>query len=605
MGGETSQWTPYLFRDHAQITPWRDKPNYNLTTDLADEAISHIRRLNSEIPDQPFFVYYAPGGTHAPHHPTQEWIDKFKGKFDMGWNVMREQIFANQKKLGVIPANTELTPWPDTLPKWDSLSADEKKLYARQAEVFAAYAAYTDYEIGRVINEVKAEGKLDNTLIIYIVGDNGTSGEGTIKGTPDVYTAYNGFLDVPVQEQLKFYDNWGGPDTYPHMSVAWSWAFDSPFKWIKQVASHFGGTRQGMAISWPGHITDVGGIRTQFHHMIDIVPTILEATGIKAPTTVDGIKQNPIEGISMAYTFPKANAKAPSRRSTQYFEMAGHRGIYHDGWYANTIPPVPVWENGKPLPPVSEYKWELYKISDDYSQAHDLAAQNPAKLKEMQALFIAEAKKFNVLPLDNSQFVRAIQPRPSPTAGQTVYTYNGPITGIPQGSAPNILNRSFSITADVVVPDGGGSGMIVTEGGWPSGWGFYLVDGKPVFTFNIMQLLLPRWASDQKLTAGRHSVVFDFTYAGPGIAKGGTGVLKVDGTEVHRMTVNRSIPFLLSVDETFDVGSDTRTGVNDLDYKVPFAFTGTINKVTFKLGPEQLTEADQQTIRRAVASARD
>ena len=286
MGGETDQWTPYLFRDHTQIFPWVGKPGYDLTTDLADEAISHVRKLSATAPDQPFFVYYVPGGSHSPHQPTQEWIDKFKGKFDMGWNAMREQIFANQKRLGVVPANTELTEWPDSLAKWETLSADEKKLFAKQAEVFAAYTAYTDHEIGRVIQEVEDQGKLDNTLIIYICGDNGTSPEGTLVGTPNQYTAYNGFLDVPIEEQLRYYDNWGLAPTYPHMAVAWSWAFDTPFKWTKQVASHFGGTRQGLAISWPARIKDAGGIRTQFHHIIDIVPTILEATGISAPQFV-------------------------------------------------------------------------------------------------------------------------------------------------------------------------------------------------------------------------------------------------------------------------------------------------------------------------------
>src|SRR6185312_2287512 len=283
----------------------------------------YMTELNAAAPDKPFFLYYVPGGTHAPHHPTPEWIANMKGKFDMGWNAMREQIFANQKKRGVVPNDTKLTPWPDTLPKWDTLTADQKKLYARQAEVFAGYAAYTDHEIGRVIQAVQDMGKLDNTLIIYISGDNGTSAEGTLEGTPNQMTAYNAILDLPEAELMLNYEAWGSDKTYPHMSVAWSWAFDTPFKWTKQVASHFGGTRQGVAISWPSHIKDAGGIRTQFHHMIDIVPTILELTGIQAPVMVDGIAQKPVEGVSMAYTFDKANAKAPSARTTQYFEMVG------------------------------------------------------------------------------------------------------------------------------------------------------------------------------------------------------------------------------------------------------------------------------------------
>jgi len=379
-GGETDQWEPYLFRDHTQIFPWIGKPGYNLTTDLADEAIKYLKGLNTAAPDKPFFLYYVPGGSHAPHQPTKEWIDMFKGKFDMGWNELREQIFANQKRLGVIPAGTQLTAWPDSLPKWDTLSPDQKKLFARQAEVYAGYTAYTDHEIGRVIQAVQDMGKLDNTLIIYIDGDNGTSPEGTLLGTPNAYTAYNGVLDVPVTDQLKFYDAWGSDLTSPHMAGAWSWAFDTPFKWTKQIASHFGGTRQGLAISWPGHIKDAGGIRAQFHHVIDIVPTILEAAHIQAPQVVDGVKQKPIEGVSMAYTFDKTNANAPSTRRTQYFEIAGNRAIYHDGWIAATTPPVPPWVLNAPYPAVTNYKWELYNIADDYSESNDLAAKMPDKL---------------------------------------------------------------------------------------------------------------------------------------------------------------------------------------------------------------------------------
>jgi arylsulfatase A-like enzyme len=607
MGGETDQWTPYLFRDHTQIFPWIGKPGYNLTTDMADEAITHMRNLNAVAPEQPFFVYYVPGGSHSPHQPTPEWIDKYKGKFDMGWNAMREQIFANQKRLGVIPADAQLTPWPDELAKWETLSADEKKLFARQAEVFAAYTAYTDHEIGRVIQAVEDMSKLDNTLIIYIDGDNGTSPEGSTLGTPNQFTAYNGVLNVPVAEQLKFYDTWGSAATYPHMAVGWSWAFDTPFKWTKQVASHFGGTRQGLAIAWPARIKDAGGIRTQFHHMIDIVPTILEVTDIKAPEMVNGIKQNPIEGVSMAYTFDTANASRPSSRKTQYFEMASNRGIYHEGWYANTTPPVAPWILNAPMPDINAYKWELYNLTADYSQANDLAAKMPAKLKEMQALFMQEAIKFNVLPLDNSQFARAITPRPSTTAGKTVFTYTGVNVGIPDGNAPSILNRSFTITAEVDVPEGGGDGMIVTEGGRWAGYGLYLLKGRPVFTYNLLELLTARWAndSDPPLAPGKHTIVFDFKYDGPGIAKSGTGVLKVDGREVRTLQIPKTIPFLLPPDETFDIGADSRTGVSDLDYQVPFPFNGKIDKLTFNLGPTQLAEADRKKIQEAVARAHD
>jgi len=608
MGGETDQWTPYLFQNTTQIFPWIGKPGYNLTTDLADEAIAHMKKLNASAPDKPFFVYYVPGGTHSPHQPTKEWIDKFKGKFDMGWNALREQIFANQKRLGVIPANTQLTPWPDDLKKWDTLTADEKRLFARQAEVFAAYAAYTDNEIGRVIQAVEDMGKLDNTLIIYISGDNGTSPEGTTVGTPNQMTAYNGILDLPVAEQMKAYDAWGLPPTYPHMSVAWSWAFDTPFKWTKEVASHFGGTRQGMAIAWPNRIKDAGGIRTQFHHMIDIVPTLLEATGIPAPVMVDGIAQKPIEGVSMAYTFDKANANAPSTRTTQYFEMFANRAIYHDGWIAATTPPAPPWLLGTaklPQDVINGYKWELYNLTEDYSEANDLAAKMPDKLREMQELFLVEAAKYNVFPLDNSVLPRIIAPRPSATAGRNVFTYSGEMPGLPDSDAPSILNKSYTITADVEIPQGGAEGMLVTLGGRFGGYGFYLLKGKPVFLYNFLDLERFRWDGQQALAPGKHTLVFDFKYDGPGFGKGGTGVLRVDDKDVATRKVPHTIPFLMAIDETFDVGVDTRTPVDDKEYQVPFRFTGKLNKLTFKLGPTQLTSDDHQVIQRNLAKAHD
>jgi len=620
MGGETDQWTPYLFRNTTQVFPWVGKAGYNLTTDLADDAIAHLRQLNAAAPDQPFFVYYVPGGTNSPHQPTQEWIDKFKGKFDMGWNDLREQIFANQKRLGVIPANTQLTPWPDDLQKWDTLTADERRLFARQAEVFAAYVAYTDHEIGRVIQEIQDEGKLDDTLIIYISGDNGTSAEGTTVGTPNQYTAYNGILNLPVAEQMKAYDAWGSAATYPHMAVAWSWAFDTPFKWMKQVASHFGGTRQGMAISWPNRIKDVGGIRTQFHHMIDIVPTILEATGIPAPLMVNGIAQKPIEGVSMTYTFDKSSANVPSARMTQYFEMFANRAIYHDGWIAATTPPAPPWLLGTAKLPddvVNGYKWELYNIAEDFSENNDLAAKQPDKLRELQELFMVEATKYNVFPLDNSVLQRIIAPRPSATAGRNIFTYTGEISGLPESDAPSILNRSYTITAEVDIPGSASTGttvgragpqdssegMIVTEGGRFGGYGLYLLKGKPVFLYNFVDLERFRWEGQDALAPGKHTIVLDFKYDGPGFGKGGTGVLKVDEKEVATNKIPHTIPFIIALEETFDVGVDTRTGVEDKDYQVPFRFTGKLDRLTLKLAPVQLSSEDHRVIRHARADA--
>ncbi len=391
------------------------------------------------------------------------------------------------------------------------------------------------------------------------------------------------------------------------MSVAWSWAFDTPFKWTKQVASHFGGTRQGMAIAWPDRIKDAGGIRTQFHHMIDIVPTILEATGIVAPVQVDGVAQKPIEGVSVAYTWEKANAAVPSARTTQYFEMFGDRAIYHDGWIASTTPPQPPWLLGLAQMPdvINGYNWELYNIAQDYSQANDLATQAPDKLHELQQLFIVEAAKYNVFPLDNSVAQRIVAPRPSGTAGKNVFTYSRVVTGIDPAFAPNLLNKSYSITAEIEVPEGGGEGMIATLGGRFGGYGLYLLKGKPVFVYNLLNLERFRWEAPQALAPGKHTIVFEFTYDGPGPGKGGTGLLGIDGVQVVNQAVPHTIPFLMTLDETFDIGSDTRTPVDDNDYQPPFPFTGTIVKLTYQLGPEQLTDADHAVIGPALARARD
>jgi len=615
IGGDTSQWQPNLFRDTTPIHPYVGNSQFNLTTAMADEAIARIKMLNELEPDKPFFIHYAPGGTHAPHHPTREWIEKISGLhlFDKGWNALRDQIFENQKRLGVIPADAKLTPWPDDLlKKWESLSADEKKLFIRQADVYAAYLAYTDHEIGRVIQAIEDAGKLDDTLIIYISGDNGSSAEGSPNGTPNEIAQFNG-VEVSVADQLKqFYEIWGSDRTYPHMAVGWTWAFDTPFKWTKQIASHFGGTRQGVAIAWPARIKDASGVRNQFHHVIDIVPTILEATGVAAPTRVDGVEQKPIEGVSMAYTFDKANAEAPSPHHIQYFEMLGNRGIYSDGWYANTRPVNPPWKlagvvNAEVL---TGYKWELYDLTKDWTQADDLAAADPAKLKEMQDLFMAEAGKYQVFPLDNSLGARIVAPRPSLTAGRSQFTYSGEVTGIPLGDAPSLIASSYTMTADVEVPPGGAEGVLATQGGRFGGWGFYLLKGKPVFLWNFLGLKRVRWEGAVALPPGKHTLAFDFKYGGLGLATlafdsmsglgaGGTGALKVDGKTVATQKMERTIPLILQWDETFDVGADTGTPVDDRDYQPPFNFTGKLDRLTIVTERPKLTPADEKRLREA------
>jgi arylsulfatase len=611
MGGDTNQWQPgNLVRNTTPIYPYEGKPGWNLNTAMADEAIDYINRINALSPDQPFFVKYAPGATHAPHHPTPEWIKKISDMhlFDKGWNALRDEIFANQKKLGVIPKDAKMTPWPkDLLKEWDQLNADEKKLFLRQVDVFAAYVAYTDYEIGRVIQSIDDLGKLENTLVIYIEGDNGTSAEGTLNGTPNEVAMFNG-ANPPVEAQLKFfYDAWGSDKTYNHMAVPWAWAFDTPFSWTKQIVSHFGGTRQGMAISWPKGITDKGGIRHQFHHVIDIVPTILEAAGVAQPEYVDGIRQSPIEGVSMLYTFDRKNADAPSTRKTQYFEMMADRAIYHDGWIAGTKVMRAPWVNFPPKESALDYPWELYNLRNDWTQSEDLAAKNPAKLKEMQELFWKEAEKYQVLPLDKSMVGRLITPRPSLTAGRTVFTWTRPLTGTPNGDAPAILNASYNFKAEIEVPQGGAEGMLITQGGRFGGYGFYLLKSKPVFLWNLVDLKRIRWEGPV-LSPGKHMLEFEFKYAGlgagtmafgsySGLGQGGTGVLKVDGKDVATQKMEHTIPFILQWDEALDIGSDTGTPVNDADYKTPFAFTGKLNKITLtidrpKLSPEDIKKLE-------------
>ena len=612
VGGDANQWQPNLFRNTTAIYPYVGHPGWNLITAQADDAIEYLHRITAINSEQPFFVYYVPGATHAPHHPTPEWITKISDMhlFDEGWNKLRDTIFANQKKLGVIPQDAKLTPWPDDLLKrWDQISPDEKKLFIRQADVFAAYVAYSDHEIGRVIQAIDDMGKLDNTLIIYIEGDNGNSAEGTPIGTPNEVASLNG-VEIPVVDQMKFYDVWGSDKTYPHMAVAWTWAFDTPFSWTKQIASHFGGTRQGMAISWPKVITDKGGVRNQFHHMIDIVPTILESTGIRAPDIVDGIPQKPIEGVSLAYTFDKANADAASRHTTQYFEMMGDHAIYHDGWIASTKVMRPPWVlAGAVSQDPANFPYELYDLTKDWTQSDNVADKYPSKLRELEALFWLEADKYQVKPLDASVATRLVQPRPNLAAGRTEFSWSGEITGTPNGDAPNLLNASYNFKAEVEVPDGGAEGMIVTQGGRFGGYGFYVLKGKPVFLYNFFDLQRTRWEGADALSPGKHTLEFDFKYDGlgpgtlafnnvSGIGRGGTGVLKVDGKEVATQKMEHTIPLIMQWDENFDIGADTGTPVAN-EYQVPFRFNGKLDKLTLNIDRPKLTPEDEKRLSEA------
>jgi arylsulfatase len=537
--------------------------------------------------------------------------------FDEGWNKVREKIFENQKRLGVIPAGTQMEPWPTkVLKNWDDCTPEEKKLFIKQVEIFAAYEAYNDSEIGRVIQAVEDMGKLDNTLVIYINGDNGTSAEGGPLGTPNEVAFFNGIPMMPVDVQMKWYDVWGTEQTYNHMSAGWSWAFDTPFSWFKQNASKLGGIGQCMAISWPGHIKDQGGLREQFCHVIDIVPTILEAAGIKAPETVDGIKQAPIEGTSLVYTFDEKNAKAPSRHTTQYFEMFGQWALYHEGWMLSTQVNRAPWEAFGPAnpDPLNNQVLELYDLNKDFSQSQNLADKNPDKVKAMKQMFIAEAKKYQVFPMDASVGARIVAPRPNITAGRTQFVYTRPMVGLPQGDSPMLLDSSYTITADVTVPEVGAEGMILTSGGRFAGYGFYLLKGKPVFLWNLVDLERIKWESPDALTPGKHTLVFDFKYEGlglgtlafnnmSGLGRPGTGTLTVDGKEVMTKKMEKTLPMILQWDESFDIGSDTLTGVNDADYQPPFPLTAKLNKLTIKVDRPQLSPEDIKTLEEGMKKA--
>ena len=623
IGGDANQWQPNLFRNTTQIYPFLGKPpgTWNLVTEMADDAIDYMMRVHQIDPSKPIFIKYAPGATHAPHHPTQEWVDRIEAMnlFDDGYEKVRERIFANQKKLGVIPQDAKLAPWPnDLLKPWDQLSADEKKLFIRQVEVFAAYAAYNDHEIGRVIQAFQDIGKLDNTLVIYINGDNGTSAEGGPMGTPNEVAFFNGLNELPVDVQMKFYDVWGTEQTYNHMSAGWSWALNTPFDWFKQNASRLGGINQNMVVSWPARIKDKGGLREQFVHVIDVVPTILEAAGISAPEMVDGIKQAPIEGTSFAYTFDAKNAREPSRHRTQYFEMMGQWALYSDGWLLSTkVNRAPWMAFGAANPdPLNNQDFQLYDLSKDFSQTNDVAAQNPEKVHEMRKAFVAEARKYQVFPMDASVAGRIVAPRPNITAGRTEFVYTRPMTGLPQGDSPNLLNSSYTITADIEVPQGGADGMILTSGGRFAGYGFYLLKGKPVFLWNLVDLKRVRWEGPDVLAPGKHTVAFDFKYDGlgvgtlafndmSGLGRPGTGTLIVDGKAVQTIKMDHTLPMILQWDEAFDIGSDTLTGVNDADYLPPFPLTAKLDRLTIKIDRPKLSPEAIKKLEAAQALATD
>jgi arylsulfatase A-like enzyme len=614
VGGDTSQWEPgSLYRNTTPIHPYDGRQGkWNLITAMADDAIAYINQNASNTPKRPWFIHYAPGATHAPHHPTKEWVDKIEAMhlFDEGWNKVTERIFANQKKLGVVPPNAKLPAWPDFLPQWDSLSADQKKLYLRQINIWAAYMAYSDHEIGRIIDTIEKLGQFDNTLIIYVLGDNGMSAEGSMHGTPNEVAYFNGF-EFSVEKMLPMLPAWGTDETYPHFAVPWAFAMDTPYRWVKQIASHLGGTRTGMVVTWPKRIKDAGGIRNQFHHVIDVVPTIFDAVGIPQPTFINGIQQRPMDGVSMVYTWDKANANAPSTRKTQYFEIFGNRAIYHDGWMAVTNPTTTPWEGIRGNPPVdvmNGFKWSLYNLNEDPTETNDLAAKEPERLRALQELWIIEATRNNVFPLNDSQLPVFTVERPGPAAGRTKFEYFAPQISTQFGVAPAIINRSFTITAEIEVPQNGASGVLVTQGGRFSGYGLYLAkDGKPTFVFDLLDIERPKWQAPQALSRGKHTIVFDWKMEpqGPVVGRGGTGTLSVDGKEVARKSLPKTQPIIWAWDETFDIGRDTGTSVDNEDYSVPFPFTGTIGKITIDLGASTATAEAIREMMKELAKKRD
>ena len=577
IGGETNQWSPAVYDGVTRVEVPHD-PDYHFTTDMTNQAIAWVRFQQALTPDKPFFIYFATGATHAPHHVPKEWIAKYKGRFDQGWDKVREETLARQLKLGVVPAGTKLTKRPAEIPAWSSFTADQRRLFARQMETFAGFAEHTDHEIGRLVDAVRDMGELENTLIFYIVGDNGSSAEGGPEGSYNEMLALNGIVS-DVSSQLSHIEEWGGPNTFPHFAVGWAHAGNTPFQWTKQVASHFGGTRNPMVIHWPDRIRARGEVRAQFHHVIDVAPTVLEAAGLPQPASVNGTKQRPMDGVSMMYAFDEAQAK--DRRTTQYFEMFGNRAIYHDGWVAATRHSIP-WMM-VPLPPFEQDRWELYEVSKDFSQSTDLAAKNPAKLKELQEVFAKEAVANHVFPLDDrrsERFNAAIAGRPDLMGPRTSLTLYEGMTGITENAFINIKGRSSVITAEVEVPANGAGGVIIAQAGRFGGWSLYMKDGRVRHVYNFGGLQRTEVSSPEPLAAGRHTVRYEFAYDGGAPGSGGIGRLIVDGKPVGEARVPRTMPFVYSADEGVDVGMDNETPVTEEYPERNNRFTGKILKVT-------------------------
>lgn len=578
--GDMNHWNPILY-ENRNLVPASTDANYHLTEDIADKSIAWVRKMKSIAPDKPFFLYVAPGATHAPHHAPKDWIERFKGKFDGGWDSYREETLARQKKLGVVPDSTKLTERSHGLPAWDSLNADQKRLYARMMEVFCAYGAHVDHHMGRIVDAVKQLPDADNTLFMYIAGDNGSSAEGGIEGSLCENMFFNGFLEK-WQDNLKAIDELGGPKHFNHFPSAWAHAMCTPFQWTKQVASHFGGTRNPMIISWPAKIKEKSGLRSQFTHVIDIVPTIYDVCGISAPTVLNGIEQKPMEGTSFAATF--TDAKASEHRKTQYFEIFVNRGIYHDGWMASATSFEP-WNPNRDNFDPDKQKWELYKVDEDFSQANNLADKHPEKLRQIQDLWWVEAAKYNVLPLDwrgSIRFNAEAMGRPSLIRGRKTMNYYPGTIGLPDAASPPMTNKSWTITADVELTDDKTSGMIVTHGGLEGGYGLYLNEGVPTFVYNFLGTERMTVAGKQPLPKGKVNLSVDFKYDGGGAGKGGDITMSANSKAIATGRMQRTIPVQFSLGEGLDIGEDVGSAV-DFTYKLPFRFGGKIEKVTVDL----------------------